>query len=151
MSNFKNADEQERIGREKTIQLFGDKIELTPSFNRYDRHDLSGSTVGKLGTKNTDFYIEVKNRNIESTKYKYDCLEYEKFRALIEIDGGNADHYYICHFTDNISRLYQLDNLKLADLHIEVDTFPETMAQEGYKEKLMIFLPVNLAKPFKQK
>ena len=143
--NFKQrVANQELKGRDKAINLFGAKIELTESTNRYDSWDLSGSTVGIIGTKESNFFIELKDRDYASDDFKSDFLELSKFHNLLDVEP-NANHYYLCFFTDGVYRLYKLDGLKLQDVDIKTSLFPSDMDKTYLVEKLAVFLPTKIA------
>lgn len=147
-TNAQMADEKEKIGREKTLKLFGEKIQLYASLDRFAVWDLSGSTKYFLNTKQNDFYLEIKDRDIASDSYSTDFLELSKYQDLMEFDN-NADHYYLCFFMDDKARMYDLGQLNLATVDIRWGKYPSDINKDIQVDKLMIHLPTSTAKTYK--
>jgi hypothetical protein len=108
-------------------------------------YDLSGSTKG-------NFYIEVKNRpDLKSTAYNTDILEYHKLSNLRNIDR-NATHFYAMIFNDGVVRIYNLKEISIMDVYLSNLLCPVSqLDNRGYKEKILIDLPVTKAKTYKLK
>lgn len=141
-NKFKQAED---IGRDKTVKLLPN-YQLIESTNPYEVWDFSGYTDSVHYKGN--YFIEVKNRTNPSTGYTSAFLEYDKFKRLIEVadNNGKASVFYIMHFSDSITHIYNLRKLNLSDVNIRELSLPQTsMGTKTKVNKLMVELPYKLA------
>lgn len=107
----------------------------------------------ETNTMNGRSLIEVKYREkINSTEYDTDILEYSKLSNLRNEDS-EANYFYMMLFKDNVARLYNLNNISITDVYLDVKECPASSVESarGVKDKLMIELKKETAKIYKWK
>jgi len=146
MKDFKHKDNYEAAedkGRQKTLGLFGANLNMVFIQEKSCSADVSGTTMLHI------WYGEIKDRDCKSTTYDSDLIEYSKWKNLQNLDKS-ALHYYINFFTDNVCRVYLLNDIKMHDLYISTISAPVSSVEDkGQKDKLMIELPISKAKVYK--
>ncbi|RZJ82585.1 MAG: hypothetical protein EOO47_00105 [Flavobacterium sp.] len=136
-------EDAEKIGRDLTLKIFGDKIQLT-ELSQKSRADFSGSTI------NGDFILEAKYRNFSSTDYNDDIFEVSKCEGMKNISQGKMNMFYLMIFNDGVARLHHINRLKLIDLNFGIkDCLISSMHPElGTESKMIIYLPKDKAKKY---
>jgi len=131
----------EQVGRDKALHILGGKTKIDEVEEPSAPYDLSGTTV------TSNFFIEVKYRNNKSTTYDSDLLEYLKFKRMQNAVGKDDKRYYMVIYSDNVARLYQLNDLNLDKVYITNFDCPTSSVEvKGNKEKICIELPFEVAK-----
>lgn len=141
INNYLIAEEK---GRNITLQIFANKVELT-EMQITDRVDFTGSTFN-------DFAMEAKYRNVASDAFGSDMLEVEKFEALkYYAKHHNMTMVYVMIFNDGVARCHNISELRLSE--IKIDWFwcdkSTTEPEKGKLQKLCILLPNDKAKTYR--
>ncbi len=143
---------QDQIGRDKTIMLFP-KLDLVESPNQYSVWDMSGMTTNIAGDVKP-FLMEVKDRDVKSSSYETVFMEVKKYQALTKLADENniQDIFYINHYTDNITYVFNLKNIKVYDLQLVVKKAPKTtMGATEYVDKIFVELPIHHGRKYNNK
>lgn len=99
--------EHEQKGREKALKYLKDWGEITFTEDPYAPYDAEIKTKG-----NNTIILEIKDRDIPSTKYDTYLLEKTKYDSLKEIPGI---HFYVNFFNDGVVGLWNLDRIDTTD------------------------------------
>ena len=144
--------EKEKEGRDKFISVFSKK-EFIESDNPSSSWDLSGVTYS-IEESDKNFFVEIKDREYDSNKYKTCIMELKKYQYLKSIaDDYDANFFYSCSYTDNVLYIFNLRKLLFDDINITTIRSPKVSLDNKivYVDKLMIELPFVLGKKYKIK
>jgi hypothetical protein len=146
-------DKLEIIGRNKIVQLFGDKHNLVCSENKYDIYDISGVTTGILTDEPKAFFMEVKERSFKSHQFDTAFIEYLKLSHLKQLAKDyKADLFYCCNYSDGVTIVFNLSKIAITDVYIKVESVKKKTVEDSvYQDKLFIELPLSLGKKYKLK
>lgn len=141
INNYLLAEEK---GRNITLQIFNNKVELT-EMEITDRVDFTGNTF-------SPFAMEAKYRNAASDAFGSDMLEVDKFEALKYYQKHhNMTMVYVMIFNDGVARCHNLSELNLSD--VKIDWFwcdkSTTEPNKGQAQKMCILLPNDKAKTYR--
>lgn len=121
-------------------------VENTEKFGSWD---LSGSTRSNIAVNFSNNYIEIKARNIKSTDFFSTFLEVKKYNQLMALANqtptGKA--FYFVTFTDNVSFIFDLKNIKDLYKYKEKKWMREVTLEGQTKtvQKEIYDLPLGLA------
>jgi len=104
-------NQQEQKGRAVFLSIHSG-MTWTTSTNKYDVWDVSGST------RNTDMFVEIKDREIKSTIYPTTFLQVDKYNNLMQLPASSqkkAKAFYFVNYTDGRSYVFDLANIDNID------------------------------------
>lgn len=143
MNNLNNTNDNfdlaEQEGRRKAAKLFGTKYNYTFSDDKYSSFDV------KINGLEKDSYVEIKNRNFDSTRHNTDFIEYMKLRHL-KMAAKEDKMFYLCFYNDGVARMYDLKKIDITEVFISEVPMNKHTAVDSYEvNKLMIELPTSTA------